>query len=586
MQLFGHSSLTKKHLFAFGMTLLLLGGLLVIEMCRILLLPRVLSLETDPKVPENGRHGFLFASVESTVDVRVSMQVYQNTFIDAPRHVRFFSSGRMEIQKVNGVEYPTVIPNGEASVRFQRGMNTLEAVVHLTEEKPLFYFGLRPTFLNAVSVFFFLVGACMIFLWLWGMRTVYQMQDSLQWGIVIFGSILRYLYAFATPYYINAYDFNDHVQYVQYLTEHWRMPHTVDMWQGFQMPLYYILLTPIFSLGKSFGFHLHEIGELLTVPSIILSLLTLFLFALIFSRYSSSLVIRRLCLFTAAVFPGVVYLSGQVSNDTLVTSIGFLWVFALLWAWEAPEDRKRWMYVAVLCGVGMLVKMSAAPWTPISLCLFAWVAIRRSLPQAIRTVAYFCVLVFLAGGWLYVFRLLTDEHFHLVANTSFPSLMQVLPINLTTIFGFSPVRLLKIPFDAQSSTSALANVYSEDLIRTAHFGSFLFPQDAAILLVLWMMTLPFLALGVWQEIRLRRPLLIGVSFALVLAGLFMRLRYPYVPCQHFRFIAVVFLPMLLLTKEGLLVLQGNRYLAPLSHVLIAVYGCVCAALLLSVSIAS
>lgn len=568
----------RRWLSPIGATVLAAAAFCVLGMAQILLLPRVTSVETDPPVPPALRQGMLYGRIGETTSVQVRFRVEQTPLVPAPRLLRMFSSGEADSLLLDGVP----VLHGLVLPQLKSGVNIVDMRIRLTDPKPLFYAGIRGSVWNPVTMVILLLGAGVLLLWLRPFRKMQCFQDPWIRRIVCAGGVLRLLYAFATPFSINAYDFLDHVRYVQYLVEHWRLPESAVLWQGFQMPLYYLVLTPVFVLSELLGFRLHETAELLTVPSLVLSVLMLVFIASVVCRIGST-ASRRLCVAVAAAFPGIAFFSAQVSNDVLVTAVGFVWVAAVLRAVVDAASRRWWVAAGALAGVGMLIKMNAAPWLPITLLVLACTPDAGSFRRRAATGFLAAAAAFAAGGWLYGYRLLVDPQFHLVANTSFPSLMGVLPTTAGTVLGFHPLRLLRVPFDIQSDTGAFSNVYFEDLVRTAHFGAFQLTPDAALLLVFWMAVSVIAAIGAWREIRSGRPALPLMAAGILLSAMLMRLRYPYVPVQHFRLAAVLFLPALLLLQQGIAVAH-RRTASALVHVIVGVYALVCAAVVTAVSV--
>ncbi|HEX3044753.1 MAG TPA: hypothetical protein VHY08_08350 [Bacillota bacterium] len=57
--------------------------------------------------------------------------------------------------------------------------------------------------------------------------------------IILGGFLIRVLYFLITPYNVREYDVDGHIQYIQYILNHWSIPSRNYGWETFQPPLYY-----------------------------------------------------------------------------------------------------------------------------------------------------------------------------------------------------------------------------------------------------------------------------------------------------------------------------------------------------------
>jgi hypothetical protein len=59
--------------------------------------------------------------------------------------------------------------------------------------------------------------------------------------ILLAGIGLRYIYVFGTPYFVRSFDYWGHAAYLDYVSQHLRLPPPSANWEAFQAPLYYLI---------------------------------------------------------------------------------------------------------------------------------------------------------------------------------------------------------------------------------------------------------------------------------------------------------------------------------------------------------
>ena len=53
------------------------------------------------------------------------------------------------------------------------------------------------------------------------------------------GVLLRCVYAASTPYFVRAWDWDGHLEYITHVADHWTIPSAASGWETYQPPLYY-----------------------------------------------------------------------------------------------------------------------------------------------------------------------------------------------------------------------------------------------------------------------------------------------------------------------------------------------------------
>jgi len=474
-------------------------------------------------------------------------------WIPPPSRYSLYFTGQVDDLTLNGVRVlrEKNSPYANFGSLLRRGeINILQGRLSLTMALPVFIFGLKPSW-NIVLAFFFMLQCSIVVLWLFSFRKMGWFKDKAIWIFVLIGSILRLFYAFSTPYFSRSYDVGGHLDYIQFLAEHWGLPQSGTIWEAYQMPLYYLLLAPLYRLGELLGLSFHEIAGLLQMTSVVFAILTLTAGVRMTERFflKDSVVVRFVAL-VLATCPWLIYLSSQITNDALVTLIGFLWSGALMFAYRQPSNRKRWILVGVLCGFGMLTKMSSAPWIGISILAALLPSAKRVWRLRVTDSFFLALYALMSGGWLYLLRTLREESFGLVANAFSQWGASTLPLSMTTLFGFNPLRLISLPFREFDSEVESGHVYMEDIARTLHFGSVELSPEAAIVYVLMAVPMVLFVLGSISELRKKRLVLLLQIVGVLAAGILMRIQYPFPPSQHVRYVATIILPISILIGIG------------------------------------
>jgi hypothetical protein len=192
--------------------------------------------------------------------------------------------------------------------------------------------------------------------------------DRLFAAILAIGLLCRVAFVFLTPAF-DAPDERAHFNYIKYLAEHASLPvqtHGMDTmyeWEFSQPPLYYMLMTPLFLVGKViFG---GEMGAffLARLGSVLLWLVNVGLgFALLKRLEIADALVRNFVLAMVCLLPTYTFISAVVNNDNLLATIGTAILILMLERGRSVESSLK---LGFLLGLALLTKQSAIVFAPI-----------------------------------------------------------------------------------------------------------------------------------------------------------------------------------------------------------------------------
>ena len=404
-----------------------------------------------------------------------------------------------------------------------------------------------PLVLFITIVFLILIGW-----YTWRIRALFPRQRmlSILLTVLFIGIIIRLLYVEGTAYDIRTHDLDGHLEYINFIRTHGHLPMASDGWEFHQAPLYYAfsaawmeLCSRFFGLTQSMLFHSLQVWAL--VFSVLTLAVTLVATPLLFSsrdRYGVMLFGLLLC-----VFPGIVFFSSRITNETLSLLLTMSCIVLLLQWWRNP--RYRWIVgTGILFSLSMVTKVSVLVLLPG--ILLPLLLRKASLGHRVLRVALFCTIVIALAGWYPALRLLVEPNhsktLSLGNDQMNPSL--AVPRDVRHLFTFNPIALARQPFNDPWDDNARRGNLLEYFFRSSLFGEFKFEKLLWIaypLIVSALLLLPWLLYGFVRELRFSFYRLLPLHFvtACLLLGAFL---YPYLFAyasnQDFRFSAALALP--------------------------------------------
>lgn len=429
------------------------------------------------------------------------------------------------------------------------GSNTI--ALTLRDDGGVLAFDFSPSYADPLRLTLLLLGLAVVAWYAWS--STRQLGDPwrvrLLLGIVLAGAILRIGYMAATPYATRSYDWDGHIEYIRYISDHLRMPPSQGGWEFYQPPLFYALSGLWMRAETMVGAPQSVILEDIRLQASLISIAALIAAAWIgwqfFPKKRQTAEFALFCLVFAA-FPGIVFFASRISNDTLSVPISLCWFGTLLRWWLGGRDRD-WYISCVLLAAALLTKSNALPFVPIaaaSLLLHPDKTWRR---RAILGGIGSGILAVLAG-WFFVLRFVAQRETFIVGNHLNGGLG--VRNTFTHLTAFNPQRIMAAPFNANWDDSMRRQYFWEYLFKSAFVGEWDFGERMRSMTLflellsfaLFPLFLRGLIIECHQRLRATVPLLLTLV-ALPAAALLYRLESPFSANQDFRFIPLMLIPI-------------------------------------------
>ncbi|MCL4374463.1 glycosyltransferase family 39 protein [Patescibacteria group bacterium] len=398
---------------------------------------------------------------------------------------------------------------------------------------------------------------------------------------LIFGAglLIRLLYLTITPFTVRAHDADAHLQYIQYVANHWRFPAAIQGWEFYQPPLYYLIAAGVDRLA---GF-LH-----LPAP-LVLQLLSLvfFMAMLVFAYLIIKLAVKSrpiyLALFALVVFwPSGIIHSVRLGNDVLEYLTITAWLYHL-GRWTKQRHLNDLDYAFVWANLALLTKLTGL--IPLVITGIAYLIHLRftSIPHRKLTANLIVSFVLLATSLMIAFRgqIFTGSS-GLITNTA--NLNQALRVGNRPInyLSFDPVKFVTQPYTSAWEDNAGRQSFWFYWLKTSLFGEFTFDGlilkplaqwlSALLLILIICIFISFLIIwrflpkqktadeGLNRLVRLYTP----VSLFFIGAAIAIHVVYPYACSADFRYVFPIIIPALAIygihleTVSGKFVLVWRR----------------------------
>ena len=443
------------------------------------------------------------------------------------------------------------------------GTNTVVAHVRNNGGDAQLFF--RPTWNNPAL---FVPLLCVFVLFSLLLLLFLQSRAASSWVIhvallFLFAFALRVHYLLTTPYWVRGHDTDGHIEYIEYLRNHFALPPPNAGWEFWQPPLYYLfggvwlhITQFFFQFSRSEGlFSLQVASLLLTLVALALSLwIGLRLFP---DRKERS---KSLPLFFAfvAFFPGFILYTPRINNDVLALALSFAAV-GLLLEWWKGRRHLHWFLLMVTIALVILTKNTGLLLLPVAyVCLLLQRSMRWRTKMLLGITGLLTVV--LLAGWFTAYRKLQDGGQDLIiGNVNALNSALAVPNSPTTFLTFNPASLLRIPYNNAWSDAARRQNFWEYFYRSAFFGEFDF-GTGKLPLARWLLfwSFPVALIGMAGCVlglrRLWRPWLpLYLLFVFLLAGhLAFRVQFPFSCSQDFRYSTLLLLPMAAFVTLGVL----------------------------------
>ncbi len=435
----------------------------------------------------------------------------------------------------------------ELAPALRAGANTLELTLaaHATRPEFLAFMSLRPSVQNRETTLH--IGLFLAMLLLIGGLGVAAVFRSWQRGcwlgcVFLCGAALRVLLSVATPVGLRTSDIDGHLDYVRRVAEYFVIPLAQSGWETYQPPLFYFAAGAWMRAVAFIRFAAEMSVADVQVLALLFSMVTLGIGVWIVHVLLPDSPGRRqealVCSMLFAAAPGLVLFAPNVSNDSLLTLLAFLF-FAALLQWYRYAQMRWWLAVCVVVSLGVLTKSNALVWIGIALAAAAWRPGSSCRTKLALATQLFGVLLALCG-WYFVLRYIIQGERTLIGNVHLLPEAYRVPNTLQYLLGFHPLRVFAHPFIQNGDASAGWMHLTEYLFTSAHFGGFSYPE-AVMWIAQWVLVggMFSMALAAYAVVRGRlsgiHPVA-GIACALLLfSQLAYRILYPFSYNQDARF---------------------------------------------------
>jgi hypothetical protein len=404
-------------------------------------------------------------------------------------------------------------------------------------------------------------GVMTVGLMLWGLllagvfRLGFGQKALLLVTIAVIG-----IYWIQTPFTERTYDVLEgggHLDYIEYLVQHHKLPPPGGGWEYHQPPLYYTL-----------GALIYKGNGLLGLQSWDISLQLFSLFSFLIFLVSSASVLKMafkstpiLLPLTALLFlwPAGIIHSIRLGNDVLLYGLcGVSLYFATIW-WQ-QGNKKAFVWATVFACLGVLTKSTALACFASLGILWVWNAIwpgtRGKLPlkYTLISLALFVLAVAVNLGDNIYLYLVGESQDWLIQNVvhSLNKRLQVGNSWHNWLFMDVPT-YLNTPFMSGWKDSEGRQFFLNFFLRSSLYSQWVFRHPVqvgiAYLAGVWLLLLLGMAgLGLWRakdKLVYHLPWILGAVFA-VLALISFRFKLPYACTGDFRYIHFAITGLLLL----------------------------------------
>jgi tetratricopeptide (TPR) repeat protein len=243
----------------------------------------------------------------------------------------------------------------------------------------------------------------------------YQLQHAFpqgsRWQIVILIATAATAWIFLLWHnasllpFVSGYDATDHVAYIKYIQERWRLPLPNEGYEMFQPPLYYGLSAGVLSilrLSVADGTAIIALRALTVGFGIAHAAIAAFCLRLLFPTRPGAQFVGFLL---AAFLPMQLYLSHYVTNETLAAVLISASIYLGLRILK-KQGASIWDYLGLgLCmGTALLTKATSLLLLPpvLGALIIKMSRERTALRRAIQKIGVMLIAFAITGGWYYV----------------------------------------------------------------------------------------------------------------------------------------------------------------------------------------
>jgi hypothetical protein len=393
-------------------------------------------------------------------------------------------------------------------------------------------------------------------------------------SLILLGALpVQLLYLLHTPVVERTYDILGHLQYVEYIADHFSLPPSDFCYECYQPSLYYLAAAPIYSMARAMRFFDSE------VVLQFFSLACFWVFIVMSARICLLWLPKKreaeLAIALIAFWPGGFLHSARVSNDIALYALFATCLYFVLRWWETGSRRALFIAASV-AGCGVLIKATMIVLIgAIGILILSRILrdrckgtpgssyVQPILPMVAGVAAYVALSFFRAGAlpatwhdWRSIYA--GNNWMYLDPSTYVGnSWRQYLLLDTASYF--------KLPFVDSARAGTGREYFWNYVLKSSMFGDFDWfhkPVERVLALIMAPLLLALVGLfwvGVVRSLRRPNlhslPLLVAVflSFLSLFAH---RFYLPYSADNDFRFIYPALIPIVLLMVEGTRNIRG------------------------------
>lgn len=203
------------------------------------------------------------------------------------------------------------------------------------------------------------------------------------------------------------FDAQPHMDYLNFILNHHRLPLGTDGWQLFQTPLFYLLTVPLWALLKSLA-SAHASAVLVRiVPIACGGVMIELVYRTLLLVFPARPDLQRVGLIAGGMLPVNLYMMQFPSNEPFMAVMAAAMVWSVCRWLARPNLQRPWqpaLLTGLLLGLAILSKVSAIIWAlPVAI---AYAAVLWPQPNRIRQIAKawgaIALMVMLVAGWWFV----------------------------------------------------------------------------------------------------------------------------------------------------------------------------------------
>ncbi|WP_161973354.1 hypothetical protein [Arcticibacter tournemirensis] len=406
------------------------------------------------------------------------------------------------------------------------------------------------------------------------------------------------IYLFNIPESAFSYDYNGHMQYIQYILERRHVPVASGGWSFYHPSLYYLCASFVLQIAGYRDFFVSE-----AVPKISQALsLVIFIFYLYYSLKTIDLFYRQNKLISRkdSMSPKIYLLVAGVvmfwtSNAICSIRVGNDIMFDLLYAVSFYFTVKWWYMRRIEHFVLALTFAALCVWAKTNgLIAFGVIGLllvfvgiipqlnRRSVQYLFKLVLY--IVVFSSTLYFSFYDKLEMNKVHsdnklIVGNVG--GLSESLKVYNTTenFLVLNPVKFVEIPFTSSFDDNKGRQFFWFYLLKTSMFGEFRFDGIfiswmARGLSLLLLAVIPIFVLGIFSSFREALPISVNICL-LLLSMILFRIFYPYSCSNDFRYIYPTVVPFAIFIGKGIEAFDTQKWLRSFLSIILFIFVVFC-----------